>query len=276
MGIDSHLSTCVCTQSPKYLEMAQGLISLSHLRADAPVQGKRRKGKAHIVGWSKPTLLLISCSPKMLAKRLFHVIGQRRNPGHLLKRNGRTKWPKRRHDKHRMFILWDQGNFHPFNHRRYIILLKCGMARRWIHGIFIVHLSIRQWGTSILFILIHWSNGHGRERYNPKRPLYIGALLNDLHIKKPVTYIRFSSYAFGSSTFTKKQGAYVGHQKSLADGPALRPAGPRSGQSAVVARTVHACAESVRVPSLSRDLLPKNCGINSGNSLKRIQTSPFI
>jgi hypothetical protein len=31
MGIDSHLSTCVCTQSPKYLEMAQGHISLSVL-----------------------------------------------------------------------------------------------------------------------------------------------------------------------------------------------------------------------------------------------------
>jgi hypothetical protein len=30
MGIDSHLSTCVCTQSPKYLEMAQGHISLSN------------------------------------------------------------------------------------------------------------------------------------------------------------------------------------------------------------------------------------------------------
>jgi hypothetical protein len=29
MGIDSQLSTCVCTQSPKYLEMAQGHISLS-------------------------------------------------------------------------------------------------------------------------------------------------------------------------------------------------------------------------------------------------------
>jgi hypothetical protein len=29
MGIDSHLSTCVDTQSPKYLEMAQGYISLS-------------------------------------------------------------------------------------------------------------------------------------------------------------------------------------------------------------------------------------------------------
>jgi hypothetical protein len=29
MGIDSHLSTCVGTQSPKYLEMAHGHISLS-------------------------------------------------------------------------------------------------------------------------------------------------------------------------------------------------------------------------------------------------------
>jgi hypothetical protein len=29
MGIDSHFSTCVDTQSPKYLEMAQGHISLS-------------------------------------------------------------------------------------------------------------------------------------------------------------------------------------------------------------------------------------------------------
>jgi hypothetical protein len=31
MGIDSHLSTCVGTQSPKYLEMAQRHISLSHI-----------------------------------------------------------------------------------------------------------------------------------------------------------------------------------------------------------------------------------------------------
>jgi hypothetical protein len=29
MSIDSRLSTCVDTQSPKYLEMAQGHISLS-------------------------------------------------------------------------------------------------------------------------------------------------------------------------------------------------------------------------------------------------------
>jgi hypothetical protein len=57
---------------------------------------------------------------------------------------------------------------------------------------------------------------------------------------------------------------------SLADGPALRPDGPRSGLSAVVARTVRARAESVRVPSFSRDLLPKTAG------WKRIQTSPFI
>jgi hypothetical protein len=31
MGIDSQLSTCVGTQSPKYLEMAQGHISLSRV-----------------------------------------------------------------------------------------------------------------------------------------------------------------------------------------------------------------------------------------------------
>jgi hypothetical protein len=42
--------------------------------------------------------------------------------------------------------------------------------------------------------------------------LYIGALLNDLHFEKPVNYIMFSSYAFGSSTFTKRQGTHVGGQ----------------------------------------------------------------
>jgi hypothetical protein len=59
----------------------------------------------------------------------------------------------------------------------------------------------------------------------------------------------------------KGRGTYVGDQKCLADGPALRPDGPRSGQSAVVARTVRACAESVRVPSFSWDLLPKTSGL---------------
>jgi hypothetical protein len=42
-----------------------------------------------------------------------------------------------------------------------------------------------------------------------------------------------------------------------ARGPALRPDGPQSGQSAVVARTARACAESVRVHSFSWDLLSK-------------------
>jgi hypothetical protein len=50
-------------------------------------------------------------------------------------------------------------------------------------------------------------------------------------------------------------------KKSLADGSALRPDGLRSRRSAVVARTVRACAESVRVPSVSRDLLPKTAGL---------------
>jgi uncharacterized beta-barrel protein YwiB (DUF1934 family) len=52
MGIDSHLSTCVDTQSPKHLEMAQGHISLSPLlcdnesaikMADNPVEHSRTK-----------------------------------------------------------------------------------------------------------------------------------------------------------------------------------------------------------------------------------------
>jgi hypothetical protein len=41
----------------------------------------------------------------------------------------------------------------------------------------------------------------------------------------------------------------------LADGPALRPDGPRSGQSAPVGRTVRACAEQFRVPSFVLRLL---------------------
>jgi hypothetical protein len=69
------------------------------------------------------------------------------------------------------------------------------------------------------------------EKDKIRNGLYIGALLNDLHIEKPVTYIRFSSYAFGSSTFTKRQGAYVGDQKEQCG-----QSGPEAGRSAV--RTV--------------------------------------
>ena len=50
-------------------------------------------------------------------------------------------------------------------------------------------------------------------------------------------------------------------KKGLADGPTRRSDGPRSGLSAVAAWTVRACAETVRVPSFSRDLLPKTAGL---------------
>jgi hypothetical protein len=48
MGIDSHLSTCVGTQSPKYLEMAEGHISLSGMTAAIVVVARRRK-EYHVV-----------------------------------------------------------------------------------------------------------------------------------------------------------------------------------------------------------------------------------
>jgi hypothetical protein len=55
----------------------------------------------------------------------------------------------------------------------------------------------------------------------------------------------------------KGRGHMLEAKRGRADGPAQRPDGPRSRLSAVVAQTVRACAESVRVPSFSRDLLPK-------------------
>jgi hypothetical protein len=46
MSIFSHLSTCVCTQSPKYLEMAQGHISLSGLGSGRLVARRSVAGAA--------------------------------------------------------------------------------------------------------------------------------------------------------------------------------------------------------------------------------------
>jgi hypothetical protein len=46
-------------------------------------------------------------------------------------------------------------------------------------------------------------------------------------------------------------------EKYHADGPALRPDGPRSGRFVVVVQTVRVCAESVRVLSFLRGLLAK-------------------
>jgi hypothetical protein len=59
----------------------------------------------------------------------------------------------------------------------------------------------------------------------------------------------------------KGRGHMLEIKKSHADGPALRSDGPRSGLSTVAARTVRVCAETVRVPSFSRDLLPKTVGL---------------
>ena len=107
-------------------------------------------------------------------------------------------------------------------------------------------------GTPILFRLIYWSNGHGRERCNPKRPLCIGALLND-------HYIGLKSRWLASGLVhmlllrqppPKGKGHMLRAQIDRADGP-------WSGQSIVVARTVRACVESVSVPNSSRDLLAK-------------------
>jgi hypothetical protein len=55
----------------------------------------------------------------------------------------------------------------------------------------------------------------------------------------------------------KGRGAYVEHRFELADGPALRLDGPRSGQSAPVGRTVRACIEQFRVPSFVLCLLAR-------------------
>jgi hypothetical protein len=144
----------------------------------------------------------------MLARRSLYTIGQQRNPGHPLKQNDWVKRPKRWHNKHRLFILSCQDASHPSTHRRCIVLFKYGMVWLWTHGTCVLPLSIQAGGTSILLLLIHWSNGHGWERCNPKRPLCIRALLNDHHIwlKKLVACIRLSSNAFGSSTSTKRQG----------------------------------------------------------------------
>jgi hypothetical protein len=69
----------------------------------------------------------------------------------------------------------------------------------------------------------------------------------------PVTCIRLSAYVFGSSISTKRQGAYVEHVKCP-----RRRSDPKAGRSAVVARTVCACVESVRIPRFLRGLSAKS------------------
>jgi hypothetical protein len=80
-----------------------------------------------------------------------------------------------------------------------IVDVLCCSNMEWYDDEPMVHAYslclFRLGGTSILFLLIHSSNGHDRERYNPKWPLCIGALLNDHYIglKKLVACIRLSS-----------------------------------------------------------------------------------
>jgi hypothetical protein len=50
-------------------------------------------------------------------------------------------------------------------------------------------------------------------------------------------------------------------ESGMADCPALRPNGPWFGQSAIVAQTVRACTELVKVPNFLRDLLAKPAGL---------------
>jgi hypothetical protein len=59
----------------------------------------------------------------------------------------------------------------------------------------------------------------------------------------------------------KGRGHMLSTESDRADGPALRPDGPQFERSVVVARTVRACAELVRVPSFLRDLLAKAAGL---------------
>jgi hypothetical protein len=59
----------------------------------------------------------------------------------------------------------------------------------------------------------------------------------------------------------KGRGHMLSIENDLADGSTLRPDGPRSGLFAVVARTIRACAKSVRVPDFLRMLLAKPVGL---------------
>jgi hypothetical protein len=61
----------------------------------------------------------------------------------------------------------------------------------------------------------------------------------------------------------------------LADGPALRLDGPRFGWSTMVVRMVRACAESVRVPSFSCDLLAKTAGLAREMTCNGSRPSPL-
>jgi hypothetical protein len=158
----------------------------------------------------------------MIARRPFYAIGQQRNP----EQNDQIKQLKGRHNKPHLFILWYQDALHPPTHRRYVVLSKCGMVRWWTHGTCIVPLSIQAGGTSILYLLIH---GHGRERCNLKRPICIRALLNDhpIGLKSRWLASGLVHMFLVSQPTPKGKGHLLSTKICRADGPTLRPDGPR-------------------------------------------------
>jgi hypothetical protein len=78
---------------------------------------------------------------------------------------------------------WWYDTFHQPIHHRYIFLFKHGVVWRWSRITCIISLLIRAEGTTILYLLFHWSSSHGRERCNHKRPLCIRTLLNNHPIR---------------------------------------------------------------------------------------------
>jgi hypothetical protein len=98
------------------------------------------------------------------------------------------------------------------------------------------------WGHHKFCLLTCWSGRHGRRRCNLKRPLYIRYLyylitrVDDLYWAESLLREQNNSWdllflkcvgAFSSPSYTKRQGAYVEHQKWRMVWP-LGPGSPRA------------------------------------------------
>jgi hypothetical protein len=84
-----------------------------------------------------------------------------------------------------------------------------------------------------------------------------GVLCENLHLHFKTCYRFWSHDSFSNLPYLFIRMLAIWHQNERADGPALRPDSPRSGQSAPVGRTVRACAEQIRVPSFVLWLLAR-------------------
>jgi hypothetical protein len=130
-------------------------------------------------------------------RRLSHAVGQQSNPCHPQKQYGQIKCPKRRRNKCRCSsILSGDKVLSP----AYSLPIYChvkiwnsmGMNPYYMYNPF----AYSSWGVTVLCLLTHWSNSHGRERCNHKWPLCIKILLKDypIRLKKSMTCIVLSSY----------------------------------------------------------------------------------